>query len=68
MKIYIIEQNKDKFKYLVPYFDDLDDVILINTDFISFMKEYDIVCIESPANSYGIMDGGYDQAIINYFG
>lgn len=68
MKIYIIEQNKDKFKYLVPYFDDLDDVILINTDFISFMKEYDIECIVSPANSYGIMDGGYDQAIINYFG
>lgn len=24
--------------------------------------------IVSPANSYGLMDGGYDQAIINYFG
>lgn len=68
MKIYIIEKNKDKFKYLVPYFDDLENVVLVNADFISFMNEYNIECVVSPANSYGIMDGGYDQAIINYFG
>lgn len=68
MKIYIIEKDKDKFKYLVPYFDDLEDVILINTDFNSFMNEYNIECIVSPANSFGIMDGGYDLAITNYFG
>ena len=26
------------------------------------------IAIVSPANSYGLMDGGYDKAIIDYFG
>lgn len=30
------------------------------------MDEYD--CIVSPANSFGIMDGGFDKALIEYFG
>lgn len=30
------------------------------------VPEYD--CIVSPANSFGIMDGGFDLALINYFG
>lgn len=68
MKIYLIEKNKEKFKYLVPYFDELEDVVLINSDFRTFMNSNEIECIVSPANSYGIMDGGYDLAIINYFG
>ena len=68
MKIYIIEKEKEKFKYLVPYFDDLQDVVLVNTDFTSFINSHFVECIVSPANSYGIMDGGYDLAITNYFG
>ena len=27
-----------------------------------------VQCVVSPANSYGSMDGGYDAAIIDYFG
>lgn len=68
MKIYIIERNEEKFNHIVPYFDDLKDVILINGDFKTCMDNYDIECIVSPANSYGIMTGGYDKAIIDYFG
>ena len=30
------------------------------------VPKYD--CIVSPANSFGIMDGGFDSALINYFG
>lgn len=30
------------------------------------VDEYD--CIVSPANSFGIMDGGFDKALIEYFG
>lgn len=67
MKIYIIERNIEKFKYIIPYFDDLEDVILINSDFKEFMDNYDIECIVSPGNSYGIMNAGYDKAITNYF-
>ena len=68
MKIYIIEKDKDKFKYLVPYFDDLEDVILINADFKTFMDNNFVECVVSPANSYGDMSGGYDLAVRNYFG
>lgn len=31
-------------------------------------KENKSIAIVSPANSYGLMDGGYDKAIIDYFG
>ena len=40
-------------------------VQIICGDFKS-VPEYD--CIVSPANSFGIMDGGFDLALINYFG
>lgn len=68
MKIYIIEKNKEKFSKLVPYFDDLENVILVNTDFETFMKNNDVECVVSPANSFGLMDGGYDMAITKWYG
>lgn len=68
MKIYLIERNKEKFKYLVPYFDELEDVVLINSDFRTFLQNNHVECIVSPANSSGFMTGGYDLAIVDYFG
>ena len=68
MKIYLIERNKEKFKYLVPYFDEQEDVVLINSDFRTFLQNNQVECIVSPANSSGFMTGGYDLAIIEYFG
>lgn len=40
-------------------------VQIVCGDFKSVL-EYD--CIVSPANSFGIMDGGFDGVLINYFG
>ncbi len=40
-------------------------VQIVCGDFKS-VSEYD--CIVSPANSFGIMDGGFDLALVNYFG
>lgn len=68
MKIYIIEKNKEKFKYLKLYFDDISDIELINMDFITFMKNNYVQCVVSPANSFGIMDGGYDLALTKWYG
>lgn len=70
MKIYIIERNKRYFKYLYPYFHDCKDVILINDAFESFIKKNKkkIECVVSPANSFGLMDGGYDLALTEYYG
>lgn len=46
-------------------FRDEPKVQIVCGDFKS-VPEYD--CIVSPANSFGIMDGGFDLALINYFG
>jgi O-acetyl-ADP-ribose deacetylase (regulator of RNase III) len=37
-------------------------------DFWELSKSIDYDCIVSPANSFGIMDGGLDLALRNYFG
>lgn len=69
MKIYIIEKDKNKFKYLSIYFSDLENVSLINQDIKKFLKENpNIECVVSPANSFGIMDGGFDLALTEYYG
>lgn len=69
MKIYIIEKDKNKFKYLNIYFADLENVILVNENIKKFLKENKhIDCVVSPANSFGIMDGGYDLALTEYYG
>lgn len=67
MKIYLIEREYDKFKYLEEYFK-CEDVILVNDSFENFMRENKVQCIVSPANSFGLMDGGYDLAITEWFG
>ena len=46
-------------------FKDLPNVEFIN-DYFQNVKEYD--CLVSPANSFGLMDGGMDQYITEYFG
>lgn len=68
MKIYIIEKNYEKYKYLKPYFSDLENVVLVNADFKDFIKENKIECVVSPANSFGLMDGGYDLALTEWYG
>jgi O-acetyl-ADP-ribose deacetylase (regulator of RNase III) len=40
--------------------------VTIHNGYFQEVKEYD--CIVSPANSFGLMDGGIDLAIRNYFG
>jgi len=44
-------------------------VDIVNDYFDNFMNSHtEIDCVVSPANSFGLMDGGYDKAIIDYFG
>ena len=68
MKIFLLDKNSEMCKAWEKSFSE-DDVTISCTEFASFMKEkIDIDCIVSPANSFGIMDGGYDAAITDYFG
>ena len=67
MKIYIIEKNKQKMDYIKLYFKD-DDVTFVQEDFAYFMCNTHVDCVVSPANAFGLMDGGYDLAITDWFG
>ena len=51
------------------YFSKKTDIHIVCDDFANFMNEHPTIDgIVSPGNSFGLMDGGYDKAIINYFG
>ncbi len=65
MKIYLIERDYHKFVFLKAYFDH-EDVELVNDTFENFMKQNKVQCVVSPANSFGLMDGGYDLAITEW--
>lgn len=68
MKIYLLDINKEMTDVWAKQFEHTN-VEIVNKDFETFMAEHpDIEAIVSPANSFGLMDGGYDKAITNYFG
>lgn len=50
------------------YFHGCPDVTVVNMAFHAFMGQYEVEGIATPGNSYGLMDGGYDVAVIDYFG
>lgn len=74
MKLYFLDHNKSMIdawkKHFHPIFEDVAPVEFIENDFISFMESNDekIDAVVSPANAYGLMDGGYDAALTDYFG
>ena len=68
MKIYLLDRNNSICEWWKFYFKDIDNVEIVCEDFSKFMNTTNIECIVSPANSYGLMDGGYDKAITDYFG
>ena len=67
MKIYIIDESKQKIEIAKQYFKDTD-IEFVDEKFSDFMKRETVECIVSPANSFGLMDGGYDLAITEWFG
>ena len=68
MKIYLLDRNYTIVECWRDFFKDCEDVEIVCDDFIRFMNSHDVECIVSPANSFGLMDGGYDLAISKYFG
>lgn len=69
LKIYLLDINKEMTDTWKRFFKDIPNIEICNTDFATFMNSHkDIEGIVSPANSFGLMDGGYDKAIIDYLG
>lgn len=50
------------------YFYGCEDVACVCESLENFLNTHTIDCVVSPANSFGLMDGGYDLAITEYFG
>jgi len=69
MKIYLLDINKEMTDNWEKEFNKYPEVEIVNNSLEYFLNSnpgyYGIV---SPANSFGLMDGGYDKAIIDYFG
>ena len=68
MKIYLLDNKQQTVNIWKLYFADELDVDPICDDFKHFMDTTEVKCVVSPANSYGLMDGGYDLAISEWFG
>lgn len=68
MTIYLLDRNAEMTAAWQDYFVNVNSVHIVCADFADFMREYKPKCVVSPANSYGLMDGGYDLAITKFFG
>ena len=71
MKIYLLDINKDMCDAWHRCFDPATagNIEIVNNSFAGFMSKHPgIEAIVSPANSFGLMNGGYDKAITDYFG
>lgn len=65
MLLKLVDPNSGLCEAWIEYLHGLPDVEIHNTTFEK-IEAYD--CMVSPANSFGIMDGGVDLAISQYFG
>lgn len=71
MKIYLLDINKQMTDAWEQEFGckNVDNIEIVNDDFAHFMDTHPYIdAVVSPANSFGLMDGGYDAAISDYFG
>lgn len=67
MKIILLDNKRPMCLAWKKYFNGISDVEIAN-DNIEYYDIDDIDCLVSPANSYGLMDGGYDLALTRIFG
>ncbi|MBD5131618.1 MAG: hypothetical protein HDT28_03375 [Clostridiales bacterium] len=68
LKIYLLDRDIEMCSAWRKHFFGIKNVEVVCMDFLAFMKTYKVDCVVSPANGYALMDGGYDQAISDYFG
>ncbi|MEB3178570.1 MAG: macro domain-containing protein [Nostocaceae cyanobacterium] len=65
MKLILVAPNVQLFAAFQEHFNYLPNVEIVN-NYFEWLSKYD--CLVSPANSFGMMDGGMDAAIIRFFG
>lgn len=71
MKITLLDINKKMCEEWEKRFKDIKNINIVNSDFESYANklhsENSHFIIVSPANSFGMMDGGYDLAITRFY-
>lgn len=65
IKLILVDPNPALFTAWHKHFEMLPDVKIVNGYFEN-LSEFD--CMVSAANSFGLMDGGVDLAIVRFFG
>ncbi|MEQ9358211.1 macro domain-containing protein [Coleofasciculus chthonoplastes] len=65
MKLILVAPSSQLFAAFQQYFSYLPNVEIVN-DYFQWLPEFD--CLVSPANSFGMMDGGMDAEIVRFFG
>lgn len=68
LQITLLDINKRMYISWFSYFQDFKNINIVNDDLHSFLKRVNIDCLVSPANGFGIMDGGFDLAITQWYG
>ena len=68
MKIYLLNPTALMVDCWSAYFSSQPDVFVVCDELANFLDNNKADCVVSPANSYGLMDGGFDLAISEYFG
>lgn len=67
--MYLLDRNAKMTDALGKQFGGIDGVEIATSDFAEFMRTHpEVDGIVSPANSFGLLTGGYDKAIRGYFG
>jgi O-acetyl-ADP-ribose deacetylase (regulator of RNase III) len=65
LKLILVAPSSQLFAAFQQYFSYLPNVEIVN-DYFQWLPEFD--CLVSPANSFGMMDGGMDAEIVRFFG
>lgn len=68
MNIILLDINKNMCNQWKRYFSNMENIKIENCYLDTYLKNNQVDCIVSPANSFGIMDGGYDLAITKWYG
>ncbi len=70
LTIYIVTIDNEAYYALKEEFEGIKNVKIYNEDIRDFYerKQDEIDCLVSPANSYGVMTGGYDAALSDILG
>ncbi len=67
--VYLLAMQPELASAFAQAFSDAEDVKVAREDFASFMDRHqEVMGIVSPANSFGLLSGGLDKAIRDYFG